>query len=185
MEKGLKINVNSLAADPVPVIAEMDPGLFELGSEGIVRDPVRVNVNVHRLGEKVYIRGRIETTVQLQCSRCLRELYQPVESPLVLLAVPANQVTEGQSPATAEGAEKDDAVGIVYNGDQLDLTPEIENILTLALPMKPLCSDQCPGLCPRCGAGLAEGACECNRSDEGPDSRESGGPFSALKKWHP
>lgn len=138
MEKGLKINVNSLAADPVAVFAELDPRLFELGSEGRWLEPIRVQVKVHRLGEKVYIRGQVETAAELFCSRCLRELVQPVQSPLVLLAIPANQVVGHPLVADrAEGTDADDSVGIAYAGDQVDLTPEIQSVLTLALPMNP------------------------------------------------
>lgn len=179
MEKGLKINVNSLAADPVAVFAELDPRLFELGSEGRWLEPIRVQVKVHRLGEKVYIRGQVETAAELFCSRCLRELVQPVQSPLVLLAIPANQVVGHPLIADrAEGTDADDSVGIAYAGDQVDLTPEIQSVLTLALPMKPLCQEACQGLCPQCGARLEDGPCGCE-----PGAAE--GPFSVLKQWRP
>jgi uncharacterized protein len=196
MEKGLKINVNSLAADPVAITVELDPRIFDLGSEARVREAVRVQVKVHRLGEKVYIRGQVETTVELLCSRCLRELAQEVRSPLLLLALQANQAVGHPSPVRLEGTEQDDSVGIVYTGDQVDLTPEIQSVLTLALPMKPLCSETCQGLCSQCGARVAEGSCDCpdqrgigaGGAEGLPDGCQPGmaeGPFSVLKQWRP
>ena len=186
MEKGLKINVNSLAADPAAIAVELDPRTFELGSEARLREPVRVQARVHRLGEKVYVRGQIETTVELSCSRCLREVAQSVRSPLVLLAVPDNHAAGHSSPAVGEGTEQDDPVGIAYTGDQVDLVPEIQSVLTLALPMKPLCNEDCQGLCPQCGACLVEGSCDCPGQRGGPGGCQPAtgeGPFSALKQW--
>jgi uncharacterized protein len=74
--------------------------------------------------------------------------------------------------------EENDPATIFYTGDILDLLPEIQGTLMLAVPMKPLCREDCPGLCPQCGQSLSEGLCAC--------TRENGdGPFSVLKKFKP
>jgi uncharacterized protein len=41
-------------------------------------------------------------------------------------------------------------------GDLIDLEPVLRDQVVLALPFQPLCTDDCPGLCPECGARLAD-----------------------------
>ena len=60
----------------------------------------------------------------------------------------------------------------------IDLVPLVEQALLLELPLVPLCDDDCRGLCPRCGANLNEGPCQC---DDGPVGEDN--PFAALKDF--
>jgi len=65
------------------------------------------------------------------------------------------------------------------NSDQVaDLTDMVRQELLLALPMKPLCSEECKGLCPRCGVNLNIETCDCRV--KGMDSRWEG--LKDLKK---
>ena len=52
-------------------------------------------------------------------------------------------------------AEEDDEVSTLQ-GDLVDLEPLLRDAVVLALPFQPLCQDDCPGLCPECGARLAD-----------------------------
>jgi uncharacterized protein len=56
-----------------------------------------------------------------------------------------------------------DLVSAVFSGDEIDLLPEIGEQVALAVPLKPLCSEQCKGLCPLCGADLNTAECGCSR----------------------
>ena len=60
----------------------------------------------------------------------------------------------------------------------IDLVPLVEQALLLELPLVPLCDDDCRGLCPRCGANLNEGPCQCGDGPTGEDN-----PFAALKDF--
>lgn len=53
-------------------------------------------------------------------------------------------------------ASEDDSDGYLLVGDLLDLEPALRDALVLELPLAPLCADDCPGLCPECGARLAD-----------------------------
>jgi uncharacterized protein len=57
--------------------------------------------------------------------------------------------------------EREDLEYSVYDGEEIDLTPFIREQMLLALPTRPLCSDDCRGLCPRCGANRNERDCGC------------------------
>jgi uncharacterized protein len=61
-----------------------------------------------------------------------------------------------------------------YLGDHLELAPMLREQLILASPMHPLCTEECLGLCPRCGKDLNEGPCLCA-------AEPTGGPFQVLR----
>jgi uncharacterized protein len=49
-----------------------------------------------------------------------------------------------------------------YRDDQIDLNELMREQFYLALPMKPLCQEDCQGLCAQCGTNLNTGTCECH-----------------------
>ncbi len=68
------------------------------------------------------------------------------------------------------GEDEDDGEERFLDGDHLDLEPAFRDAVVLALPLSPLCRDDCPGLCAECGARLAEA---------GP------GPRARRQRWTP
>jgi uncharacterized protein len=71
-------------------------------------------------------------------------------------------------PASAMSAEgerevaEEDLETSYYRDDQIDLNELMREQFYLALPMKPLCREDCRGLCPQCGTNLNLGGCECD-----------------------
>jgi len=57
--------------------------------------------------------------------------------------------------------DKDEIEYTVYQGDEIDLTPMVREQMLLALAERPLCREDCRGLCARCGVNLNEHACGC------------------------
>ena len=66
------------------------------------------------------------------------------------------------------------SVEVGANDAGADLTPEIREAVLLALPLNPLCREDCPGLCPRCGKPFGNGDCDCGHG-------EKNNPFSGLE----
>jgi uncharacterized protein len=64
--------------------------------------------------------------------------------------------------------EEDDLSTAFYDNDEIDLGQLMREQFYLSIPMKPLCGDDCRGLCPICGTNLNRGACECKREWEDP-----------------
>jgi uncharacterized protein len=62
-----------------------------------------------------------------------------------------------------------------YDGDTIDLLPEIKDMVIVSLPIKPLCRDDCKGLCTQCGADLNSGPCQCGGAS-------APSPFDTLKE---
>lgn len=129
---------------------------------------VTVDVALTKTGENIFALGRAGGTVKLQCSRCLAEyemaLAPSIEAPFFPRAA--------ESP---EGEEEDDGEVNYHDGEKLDLFPILHDQLLLAIPFKPLCGEECKGLCPACGADMNTAPCGCKLKK--PDAR-----LAALQK---
>jgi uncharacterized protein len=103
------------------------------------------------------VNGRLSGELELACSRCLEPFTLPVTTTFDLRYVPRTEnVGEGE-----QEVQEDDLTTAFYSDDRIDLGELITEQFQLALPMKPLCSDGCRGLCPQCGTNLNTGSCDC------------------------
>jgi len=100
----------------------------------------------------VLVRASLTGTMSGECSRCLHPIEYPVEFDLDEEYVPMVDVNTGVHVETDETTE--DAYRINAR-HVLDLTEAAAQYWTLALPLAPVCSEDCAGLCPDCGAELA------------------------------
>lgn len=116
-------------------------------------EPVELEALVENTGDEFELRGRVKTSVELMCGRCLREFACHVDTPILFTMV------EGLH---AEG----DALS--FEGDWADISPRIAEAIYMAVPMVPLCSENCRGLCPVCGTDLNLHTCTCNPVDLDP-----------------
>ncbi len=115
-----------------------------------------LRLSVERDDQDVFIRGHLTSTIPQTCGRCLESAPLRVRADVDLRFVPR--------PATGDAVELGaaDLDLCFYEADQIDLNTVIESETTLALPMKPLCRDDCRGLCPSCGANRNLTACGCD-----------------------
>jgi uncharacterized protein len=120
------------------------------------REQVRGSFVVERSGERVSVRGSVRTQAHGECVRCLREFDLTLEVPMVLYA----ERTGTTSRAEQDQLERDDYM-LFHDGRRLDLRETVRELLLLELPITPLCREDCPGLCPKCGAELSLGPCRC------------------------
>jgi DUF177 domain-containing protein len=144
-----------------------DPGLT--GGEGHLTGQCELTLRAARADDKVELVGSVSAVVEFECDRCLAALSIPVEASFDLLYVPPS--------ATAEEHELgDDDLSLGYYQDGvIDVDDLVLEQIELALPMARLCSEDCSGLCPECGANLNLGRCAC--SEDQVDMR-----WAALKE---
>jgi uncharacterized protein len=122
-----------------------------------VAAPVDLEVEVHKDANTVRLTGRVRTTLQLACSRCLEPFDVPVDTPIDALFLPASSnAGEGEREIGA-----DDLGVSYYSNDAIDLGEVMREQFYLALPMKPLCQADCQGLCPVCGVNRNRETCAC------------------------
>ena len=115
-----------------------------------VVSPVDVLLTVTNAGDFLWAVGEVEAAVRLACSRCLREFSLAIQGRF-------EEKYRLHGEAVAETGEE-----IPVAADELDFTAPVVESLILALPMKPLCSEDCRGLCPHCGRDLNAGRCTCS-----------------------
>ena len=125
--------------------------------EYTVAGSVALALQVRRDGEKFRISGRVRTVLSLACSRCLERFEMPGNLTVDLLYLPDDENRGGEE---SEIAEEDLSIAF-YRDNQIDLLQMVREQCQLALPMKPLCRDECRGLCPACGGNRNERSCDC------------------------
>lgn len=107
--------------------------------------------------EGVLVSGTAAATVAGDCVRCLEPLTRPIEVDLQELYVHADRdqgrTGRGRSEERADGAGETAALPVL-DGDLLDLEPVLRDAVVLALPFRPLCREDCAGLCAECGERL-------------------------------
>jgi uncharacterized protein len=94
----------------------------------------------------------------VECNRCLKPVKAEVESEIDLVLVERSRKREATDEEQLEAQE----LGLVeVEGGVFDSRPLIVEQVELGLPMKPLCREDCAGLCPQCGQDWNEGRCTC------------------------
>jgi len=117
--------------------------------------PATVRVEYYRAGQELFFHGRITGSVVGQCARCVEPYDFVVEKDFTVVLVPKRE-----SRAEAELEEEDLDLSF-YEGEEVDLSPLVQEQLILALPTRPLCREGCKGLCPQCGTNLNLQTCAC------------------------
>ena len=120
----------------------------------LTAEPVRARLRAESVVEGVLVTGDVTGVAALECARCLGSRRADVAVTVCELFA-----------LHAAGAEED---AYAIDGTDIDLAPMLRDAVTLALPLAPLCRDDCAGLCARCGADLNEGACGCVDDDVDP-----------------
>jgi uncharacterized protein len=129
------------------------------------------SVKVTKLTDGVLVQGDIQAQVALQCSRCLEDFPYPADAGLEEQFQPTIDIDSGHPIKRAE-YEQDDNAFMIDPNHMMDLTEPIRQALLVALPMRPLHSEDCKGLCPICGANRNN--VDCGHTGEEPDSRWEG-----------
>ncbi len=132
----------------------------ELARTGVIdyqfQGAVPVNVHYYRLGADLFFRGQFAGRVAGTCARCLANYPFSLHKEFTFILKPHAEQAAGE-----ELAEEDLSLSF-YQGDEVDLAPLVREAMILSLPTRPLCSDECRGLCPHCGANRNVRACGCH-----------------------
>lgn len=144
--------------------SELRAGIAELGDAPA--QPFRFQVRAHRMGADVYLEGGWSGALEVGCSRCLARYRHPLHEPFRLVLEPAGV----RVPADPEAARALERFGICLGDDldtgwlrgpEIDLAEFFRELVTLSMPVQPLCREDCRGLCPHCGVDLNQESCRC------------------------
>jgi len=134
----VKIDANRISADGIVLEEEFAPRALDIETETVKIDkPIRVGAELSRITNAVTVHLNLSGEIELTCSRCLKEFEIKVNKDIAL-NYPVSKLEH-----------------------MIDLDPEIREEIILNYPFKPLCSENCKGLCLKCGKNLNEGGCSC------------------------
>jgi uncharacterized protein len=162
MSHSLKINVVTIPEEGLNFVLSEDGKWFkecfpDSDQPDFSLHKVDVQCQIIKTSGTIFIKGKISVSLVIDCSRCLEDVVVPVGSDFAYTLVPATPETKEDLELTAEELEIS-----YYQGDFIDLQPIICEQIILQIPVKPLCSEDCKGLCPHCGTNLNTAACNCH-----------------------
>jgi len=127
-----------------------------------------VTLRHYRAGSDLFFQGHVDGKVVGRCSRCLEDYEFPLNLNFAFVFAPHHE------RAIERAIEEDDADLSYYDGDEVDVSPLLREQILLALPTRPICRENCAGLCPYCGVNRNVVHCECRE--------ERGDPRLAVLK---
>jgi len=150
------IDIEKLPKEGLKISRDFDFASVDLVEEDAVfLKPVHGELTVRKIGEELWIKGRIKTCLSFICSRCLMPYEFPVDSKFDLVYFPE------ELDVVKEELEDDDINKLFYCSQQINIREVVLEQLNLTFPAKPLCSEDCEGMCPVCGKIRKEGRCGC------------------------
>jgi uncharacterized protein len=126
--------------------------------------PVKARLRFEKVGSEVLAQGEVTTRMELQCSRCLRNFPRDMDMNINVVYHPVEEL-RGEEKHEVREDELD--MGF-YKDDELDIQDLVMEQILLNIPMKPLCSESCRGICPKCGADMNVNPCRCEQKETDP-----------------
>ncbi|TAN64163.1 DUF177 domain-containing protein [bacterium] len=170
----MKIKIDDIPEDGLSLDVSAGGKDFEELAKGLdftFSTPVEAHVDVNGTHGRVFVQGDLRARVGFVCSRCLKPFDKDIESRFSIYFV-RGTVAEREKELTTDDLE------INYiDGPELDVNELLIGQIALEAPVKPLCSEGCPGLCAKCGKDLSAGACDCKPEDK------AGSSFGKLKEF--
>jgi len=132
--------------------------------------PLQSEVKIRKAGRSVLMTGKVQTTLRLQCVRCLKEFSHTLSTTFELTLHPLKEAPSEEE--TELGSEEMESS--FFEGGEIHLSEIACEQIFLEIPYQPVCQEGCKGLCSICGKDLNLSSCECVKE-------ELGSGFSALK----
>jgi len=153
----MQINVAQQLREAIGAVKEHDvDAVMDVTGDGNT-SRLQGKVNVIRTDRGVLLKGVLQTDVELACSRCLNPFPCSLTLRIEEEYFPTVDVVSG-APLTVPD---EFSYFTIDENHELDLTDAVHQYALLAVPMKPLCRQDCAGLCPVCGKNLNLGECRC------------------------
>jgi uncharacterized protein len=161
----LLIELAQIPPEGLEIDAELDRPRLHLEEDAgfDLRPGARLACRLERgEGDSVHVKGRFDAGVGLACSRCLERAEFAVGQPLDVFYLPriVDRTVDAEEEDDVELTDHDLVVAY-YDGGRFDLGELVREQIVLSTPMKPLCREDCRGLCPQCGQNRNHVDCGC------------------------
>jgi uncharacterized protein len=165
--------IKDLELHPIDFEEKFAPGVIDLGTEYRQKIPIETSGRAdlveehhgkHKVIQDIRVKGRLATSLEVSCARCLEPISENVKRDFDLLYRPQGS-DAGRDEISVTDAEAE--IGY-YEGQGVLLEDVVREQVLLAVPLKVTCRENCKGLCPQCGRNLNEGLCDCTVEIEEP-----------------
>jgi uncharacterized protein len=123
------------------------------------KSEIPVKLWLHKRENEIVVRGTASLVVTEECSRCLESFDHKFDVQFEAFCDKIGARKGDEEAREAEG----ETFTVSHDGKILELGPCLREAIVLSLPIRPLCKEDCKGLCPLCGRNLNEGSCNCQR----------------------
>lgn len=117
---------------------------------------IAVNGSISNNGKSLILKADCKGKMITQCARCMKDVEVPFEFEI------------DENLLQTDGGETTDDDVILFEGTEIDIDEIVADDFLLNVEGKYLCSEDCKGLCEKCGADLNEGDCGCENDDIDP-----------------
>jgi uncharacterized protein len=143
-----------------------------LPEEAQVSGPLSLSARLTKAGDQIYVEGVIDGTFVRECVRCLKRCETYAEVPFTASyqgpdpsgrsrgRATKDRRHESDEERTLETSDQEDDL-YFCTGDRVELAEMLREHIILSTPMRPLCREECRGLCPVCGQDRNEAPCNC------------------------
>lgn len=129
------------------------PELVDKGSDlSLVKD-IEFDITLTKLLNEIIVNGFLSFGIRGRCSRCLEDVDINIKSDVNLVLTPKEN----------DSSDIGDLDHEFYEGDSIDLSNFLREIVAINIPFNFICSENCNGLCSSCGTNLNKERCKCEK----------------------
>jgi len=135
---------------------------LDMGSlSSAFKSEILVKLKLHKRENEIVVWGSASLEVTEECSRCLETFDRKFDVQFEAFCDKIGTHKGEEESKEAEG----ETFNVSHDGKLLELGPCLREAIVLSLPIKPLCKEDCKGLCPVCAKNLNEDTCDCQRDE--------------------
>lgn len=127
-----------------------------VGLETPFIDNVDVEVELKKSHNQIVLDSTVFVNAEFECDRCTVHFHKLLRADYKMVYLQGVKPVESKS---------DSIVYLSPEADVIDISNDVRDFSMLAVPMKKLCSEDCKGICYKCGKNLNEGTCTCDKND--------------------
>ncbi len=122
-----------------------------LGEDFHFIGPSKIDGTIFNNGKSLVLNAEVEICLSVKCARCTKDIEENISFDIE------------ESLVREEDYSDTDGDAVVFTGSEIDITDIVQTGFFMNVPGKFLCSEDCKGLCPTCGADLNAGECQCDK----------------------
>ena len=153
------LDLRQFESFPAEIVLNGDSGSVNLDFQGLNElKSIQVDLRIQESGEEYFCQGTVNATVNIECSRCLNGFEKKIKNTIDFIACAESLHADVEEK---DVLDSEDYAFFVGGNIQADISDILRQSIILSVSLKPLCADDCQGLCSQCGLNLNEKTCSC------------------------